>query len=350
MMPGLPRARPESTDPRMRSQLVAPALALVRERGGDTAALLRRFGLPAAADREPEVVLPLAALDELLEAAAGAAGVPCLGLELAERLPRGVYGVVEYACRTAPTVREALARLVRYMRLLNELVEVTLEERDGGGIVEQRIAGQPRCVGRHANEFFVAMLLAGARLLTGAPCVPTRAWLAHPRPADVARLVAVLGTEAVAFDAGANGVALPAAVLDLPLATHDPALLRLLDRQAEQALPPDASRAPLVALVRRRIRETIVEGPPAVEAVAAGLHMSARTLQRRLADDGLRFQALVDDVRRELALEYVGDPRRPLGEVAYLLGYAELSPFLRAFKRWTGRTPGELRGASGRSI
>ena len=73
--------------------------------------------------------------------------------------------------------------------------------------------------------------------------------------------------------------------------------------------------------------------------------MSPRTLQRRLADEGARFHDLVDELRRELALEYVRDRRRPLGEIAYLLGYAELSPFLRAFKRWTGKTPSELRGA-----
>jgi AraC-like DNA-binding protein len=71
--------------------------------------------------------------------------------------------------------------------------------------------------------------------------------------------------------------------------------------------------------------------------------MSSRTLQRRLADEGVAFAALVDEVRRELALELVRDRARPLGEVAFLLGYAELSPFLRAFRRWTGKTPAAWR-------
>jgi AraC-like DNA-binding protein len=327
----------------MRSQLVAPLLALVRERGGDPAALARRFELPPGIADQPEVVLPLRTLHALLDAAADAAGDRFLGVHLAQRLPRGAYGVVEYTCRTAPTIRDALGRIVRYVGLLNELVVVSVEERGGAAIVEHRIPGEPLCVGRHGNEFFITMLLSGARTVAAAPCVPSRAWFAHPQPDDVSVLLEALGTTRVRFGAGSNGVELPAEVLDLPLPGHDPALLALLDRQAEQALGglPAASR--LVAQVRRRIRDTLGEEPPTLEGVAAGLAMSPRTLQRRLADDGVRFQALLDEVRRELALDYVRDRRRPLGEIAYLLGYAELSPFLRAFKRWTGKTPADLR-------
>jgi AraC-like DNA-binding protein len=327
----------------MRSQLVAPALARVVERGGDAGALLRRFELAPSAMHEAETIVPLAALHALLDAAAVEARDDFLGVHLATTLPRGAYGVVEYASRSAPTIREAIVRIVRYIGLLNELVRVGFEEREGGGIVEQWIPGEPRCVGRHANEFFVAMLLLRARALSGAPCVPDRVWFAHAAPADVSELQAVLGIRDLEFDAGRNGLALSTAVLELPLASADPALLSLLERQAEQDIAgrPEASR--LIALVRRRIRDTLVEQPPSLGDVAKALKMSARTLQRRLGDEGTGFADLVDEVRHDLALGYVRDRRRPLGEIAYLLGYAELSPFLRAFKRWTGKTPAELR-------
>ena len=80
-----------------------------------------------------------------------------------------------------------------------------------------------------------------------------------------------------------------------------------------------------------------------LEAVAGALKMSPRSLQRHLGEEGVSFRALVEDARQELALEYVRDVRRPLGEIAFLLGYTELSPFLRAFKRWTGKTPSGFR-------
>jgi AraC-like DNA-binding protein len=348
----------------MRSQLIAPTLALVRDARGAAAAtaLARRHDLPAGAADAPEVALPLAGLRALLDDAAATAGEPMLGVRLAERFPRGGYGVVEFSCRSAPTIRAALARLVRYVALLNELVAVSLEDvrgaadaaapgrsttrgRAGHAVVEQRIAGEPLCVGRHGNEFFVAHLVARARELSGVPVVPERAWFAHPAPADgeVAALCQAIGTTRVRFGAGANGLALAAALLDAPLASSDPPLLSILDDTAEKALAGRGGGARLIGLVRERIRAGLGEAPPSLAAVAATLRMSTRTLQRRLADDGVSFADLVDEVRRDLALDYVRDPRRPLGEVAFLLGYAELSPFLRAFKRWTGRTPAEVR-------
>ncbi|MBK6533536.1 MAG: helix-turn-helix transcriptional regulator [Deltaproteobacteria bacterium] len=84
-----------------------------------------------------------------------------------------------------------------------------------------------------------------------------------------------------------------------------------------------------------------------LKRVAAQLRMSERSLQRRLADEGESFDAIVDALRRDLALRYLADPKIAVAEVAYLLGYSEPSPFHRAFKRWTGRTPAEARrGAS----
>ena len=94
----------------MRSQLVGPLLALIERRGGDVAALLRRFDLPPTAATDAEIRVPLDALRTILDAAADAAGDPDLGIHLGQQLPRGAYGVLEYSCRSAPTVRDAIAR------------------------------------------------------------------------------------------------------------------------------------------------------------------------------------------------------------------------------------------------
>jgi AraC-like DNA-binding protein len=359
-------------DRTMRSQLVGAVLAAVRAGGGDPAALIARFELPPTAMTDAEVTLPLTKFRALLDAAAEAAGDPALGVHVAQTLPRGAYGVVEYSCRSAPTIREALVRLVRYFGLLNELVTVSFDERGGEGVVEQRVDGEARALGRHANELFVVTLLERARQLTpgsdsggagrrpawgrrGSPApepliVPTRAWFAHAEPDDVAPLIEAIGTRAVRFDAGRNGFALPCAVLDLPLASADAPLSSLLDRTAEQALAGRAGPSRFLGDVRARVREMLGETPPSLTSLAAALKMSARTLQRRLGEEGVSFQTVVDDVRREQAIEWVGDARRPLGEIAYLLGYAELRPFLRAFKRWTGQTPAQARGAVARDV
>jgi AraC-like DNA-binding protein len=323
----------------MRSQLVAPFLARVP----DANALIARFGLPASAARDPETVLPLETLQQLLDAVEEATGDPFVGLHVAASLPRGTYGLLEFSSRSAPTVRESMVRIVRYISLLNELVEVTLSEKDGEGTIEQRITGAPLCVGRHGNEFFVAMLLAESRRASGTHWVPRRAWFAHPAPRDRSELESLLGTRDLRFGAGANGVAVDGAVLDLPLATSDPPLLTLLDQKAEEALAARAGPNRFLGHVQARIREQLTDGGPSLERVAAALKMSRRTLQRRLADEGVSFQELAESVRRELARLYIKDPRRPLGEVAFMLGYQELSAFFRAFRRWTGMTPSEFR-------
>jgi AraC-like DNA-binding protein len=323
----------------MRSQLVGPALALVRQAGGDAAQLSRKFDLPASAERDAEVVLPIERLQQFLDAAADAARDPFLGVHLAQRIRRGAYGLLEFSCRSAPTVGEALRRIVRYISLLNELVEVTLAD----GVIEQKISGQPLCVGRHGNEFFLAMLLVQSRALTAGAIIPTRVWFAHPAPRDRSALVDFLGTEKIQFDREKNGMALPKALLDSPLSSHDPALLDLLDKQAEAALSLRASPSRFLGQVRQEVRDKLRDGVPSLEEAARGLHMSARTLQRRLSDEDTSWARLVDEVRQELARRWVAEGARPLGEVAFLLGYSELSAFLRAFKRWTGVSAGEWR-------
>jgi AraC-like DNA-binding protein len=330
----------------MRSQLVGPLLALIERRGGDAAALLRRFDLPPTAATDDEVRVSLEGLRAILDAAALAAGDADLGVHLGQQLPRGAYGVLEYSCRSAPTVRDALARIVRYIGLLNELVTITAREERGAAVIEQSIDGEPLCVGRHANEFFVVMLLERTRQLSGAACIPERAWFAHPAPGDTRALVAAVGTDQLRFDAGKNGLALPASVLDLPISSADPTLLALMDKQAEQALAGRTAPTRFLGDVKARIAASLDAAPPEIEELAAALRMSRRTLQRRLGDEGVSFQQLVDEVRRERALELVGDAGRPLGDVAFQLGYAELSPFLRAFRRWTGTTPATWRARS----
>jgi len=165
-----------------RSQIIGPALARVRAAGGDVDALIREFALPAAAEREKELVLELHRFHALGDALAAAAHDPFLGLHIGAALERGAQGLFEFICLSAPDVGAGLDRVVRYMRLLNELVKVSLSARGGEAVLEHCIPGEPLGAGRFANEFFIAVVLARARRLTGTPFVPSRVWFAHPAP------------------------------------------------------------------------------------------------------------------------------------------------------------------------
>jgi AraC-like DNA-binding protein len=330
----------------MRSPLVRPMLQFVRASGGDPGRLIREFSLPATAETDPEAVLPLPALQAFFEAAEAAIADPFLGIHVAAHFKRGTYGVLEYSWRSAPTIREAMARLVRCIALLNDFVVISLVERGDRAVLEQSIPGRPLCVGRHGNEFFIAAVLLQARSLSGAPFIPERVWFAHPAPKDRSELFRLLGTSQVEFGGESNGMELGADLLALPIASADPTLLSLLDRCVDQDLALRASPSRFLGQVRQGISAKLSEEPPSLAITARALRMSPRTLQRRIAAEGTSFQELVESVREELARVYVKDPKRSIGEIAYLLGYAELSPFLRAFKRWTGVTPSQFRAAA----
>src|SRR5947207_6595312 len=128
----------------LRSQLVRPVLLEVRERGGDPGQLVARFGLPADAEQMPEVVIDLEIYYRLMDAAAEAAHDPHLGLHLGQRPNRGTFGLLEFILRTAPTVRDALSGFARYASMQNDIMVISLGERDGSMAIEQKVPGAPQ--------------------------------------------------------------------------------------------------------------------------------------------------------------------------------------------------------------
>ncbi|NUP08240.1 MAG: AraC family transcriptional regulator [Polyangiaceae bacterium] len=327
------------------SQLVPILLKRLGEAGRDVALLARRYGLPSDTPSHPTVLAPVEAVRELSELAESVLNDPFVGLHAAPSVPRGSYGVVEFAARNAPDLRGAVGLAVRYHQLLNELVEFSWEAREGGALaVEHRFPGDPLGVGRHGIEFSSAVVLRAMRDAVGkdAYVAPKRIWFAHRRPPDVSELAAFFGTQEIEFGRESNGMLFDAAAMDTPLPQADGALLPILDRHASMLLPASPPPTNVLGRIRQHVRVGLSEGA-SVEQTAAAMKMSVRTLQRRLGELGTTFQVVLDGVRAEMARQYVEDPRLSLGEVAFLLGYSDARAFLRAFKRWTDESPQQYR-------
>lgn len=165
---------------------------------------------------------------------------------------------------------------------------------------------------------------------------------AHPAPANVAPLVEFFGCRPL-FDAGEHALHFDAALLDRPGVAADPGLLAVLDRHASALLERVPSVHRLADRVRREIADDLRRGEVGVAAIARHLRMSTRTLQPTLAAEGTSFTAILDRVRHDAALAALRTPELSIAEIGFLLGFAELSSFYRAFKRWTGATPAEFR-------
>jgi AraC-like DNA-binding protein len=330
------------------SALGVPALLEhVRRSGGDADALRQRFRLPEDPQAQTEVRFTFSRIRQFWDAVAEEVGDEWAGLHVALQLRRGAYGLLEFSARCAPNLEGALQRVVQYAPLINELAVSTLERQASLAQLELRIPGETLMFGRHGNVYMMTAIISIGRQIVARRWNPTTIWFANPRPPGLQldELAEALGTTDITFGAGANGMSLRAELLELPVVTADADLLPLLDRQARLSIAGRPTPDDFLGRVRRQLTESLREGRPTLVHVAKRLHMSERTLQRRLLDEGMSFQELLDHTRRTLARGYLEDPRLSLAEVSHRLGYAELRAFVRAFKRWTGTTPGKTRGS-----
>ncbi len=328
---------------RIGSMIVRACSAL----GADGAALAREVGFDPAIAADPDARIPVETEDALWDGAATRLGDPLFGLHAARLLQPGVFDVLDYAIRTAPTLRAALDRLVRYNRLVHSAAVFEVSEVGDRIRIEHAFATPGHRPSRQASEFTLASLIVIGGQLIGKPLHALAVDLPHPEESRTRdQLAAVFGV-GPRFDAAVGAIELARADVDRTCPAADPMLSEVILRQANALL---ASRPDPTAAFATRVRGSIVsrlgETDVTLGSIARDLKMSERSVQRRLADEGITFDALVDELRRELALRYLATPTMAIGEVAYLLGYSEPSAFHRAFKRWTGRTPTEARAQS----
>ncbi|ARB46617.1 AraC family transcriptional regulator [Alloalcanivorax xenomutans] len=291
------------------------------------------LGAPTVLAEDGLEKVPLAFWRHSLEIASQHLDEPALGLAVARTITARHFDVLGYVVSHCGTLGEALARLERYHRLVYDVnparvatVGDSLEVRWG---VER---GRP---GALVDETGVAAVVQFIRNLVGRDLPVEAVHFVNPEPADLAPYRAFFGAE-VRFDCARTVLRIPLTYLALPLGAPDPGLVDILDRQAQSLLErqPRAG-SPYDAHLVRLMRE----GRPTLEALAERYHVSARTMQRRLAEQGETFQAVLQRVRYQLAREYLADGRLELTEVAALLGYSEHSAFTRAFRQWAGVGP-----------
>ncbi|MBL8937912.1 MAG: AraC family transcriptional regulator ligand-binding domain-containing protein [Archangium sp.] len=330
----------------IRSQAVGPLLQAVKASGADEVAFARRFGLAPSAATAVQVELELATLRTLFVEAAAVCRAEDFGVQLALNLPRGRYGLVEYGTFSAPTLGAAVKRLVRLSALVNPGARYELDELRASWRLTQRFPPWRDGLGRHGNEFNVVAIVQMGRAVLRERWAPSKAWFSNAKPADTSALEKAMGTNQLRFDADGNGIELPASLLAREVPTADAALLALMDKYAEQELAALPRGDDIVSRTAHALRDELHAGAPRISTTASRLKLSSRTLQRRLEQAGTSFAEVLESVRHQVALHYVNETNAPLAEVAFTLGYADMPSFLRAFKRWTGKRPSELRGSS----
>jgi AraC-like DNA-binding protein len=310
--------------------------------GADPDRVLRSAGVDRSTFSRAEGFVPSADFARVLEEAARASGDDCFGLHFGEHYQPKNLGPLVYVVLNSPTMALAFQNIVRYLRVHNEASEAALRFDGDWASLRVSLSGLPVESLRQQSEYGLAVGLSTMRLMAGSQWAPVEAQFAHRPPPDTREHVRIFRAP-VSFEHPANALVFERAFVDRQVPAADEHLYPILRRYLDGALKDMPREDRELAEVRRAIGEAIREGAPTLAAVARKAAMSSRTLQRRLEEHGMDFTGLVADTRRRLSLGYLADRVNTLAEVAYLLGYSEVSAFNRAFRRWTGSTPSSYR-------
>jgi AraC-like DNA-binding protein len=310
------------------------------ERAGIVPAeVVRRARLPAASLSEP-VTLTLEQSIAFWREVRQLSGNPAIGLEIVRNLDLAGAPPMILAPYHARDWRDALHRMARYKQMCSP---DRLHIRESGTectIDVERPWQHPESA--TVTDMGFAALMELGRRGTRQMLPARRVELQREKPDDPSAHEAYFGCP-VRFGAAANRLILDRADLDLPFASYNAALLEMLSPALERELADHQGRNTLSGQVKWLMKRRLATKRPDMRSVAQELALSERTLQRKLADEGTRFQDLLAEARRELAHEYLANSQLDMADVAFLLGFDDQNSFFRAFRQWEGETPARWR-------
>ncbi len=316
----------------------------IESAGGDAGRILRAGGLDRSTLSKPDTFIACSDFAAVLEEAARATGDDCFGLHFGERYNPKNVGPLSYVVLNSPTIAAALRNAGRYMRVHNEAATTSFVVEGRFAYARHLLADLGDADPRQNNEYSMALGLSLIRLMVGSQWAAVEVQFAHPAPRQTSEHARIFRAP-VSFDCATNALVMEREFVERQVPAADERLYPVLRRYLDQVLKEMPREGEVLASVRRTVGELLRDGDPTLPQVARKLEIGPRTLQRRLKEYGVEFKALVDDTRRRFSLSYLRDRKHTLTEIAYLLGYSEVSAFNRAFKRWTGSTPSDYRRA-----
>jgi AraC-like DNA-binding protein len=334
---------------RVSSIHVRAAVEAAQLRGVSAETLLSHAGLGVDVLADGYAWLPVQGLDRVMQAAVALTHDPAFGLHWGSRSSMTQFDLASPMVAHAPSLRVAIESLLRFQSILSDRPELLFVERERSAVFHFA----PLAVTDEGHRVRADLAVSAFRRMLKVAGVPPsaifRVTLAHARPSYADEYARVMERE-VEFDQLAPSLEFDRGVLDRPLLLGNTELHRALDSQASSLRARLLAQDSFELRLARQIRLALPE-IPSMQAVASSLGMSERSLRRRLSELGSSYSAVVEQTRRELACDLLCHPAHGTARVAQALGFANVSAFHRAFKRWTGQTPAEFRdGISGQSI
>ena len=265
-----------------------------------------------------------------------------LGLHIGEAFDLSAIGIVGYVLLNCQTYGQVLAKLSQYTRLFSQGVAIHHRVADGWVLCDCEIVGNVKNYlldePRQPIESTFAALMKATQQLTGKSLPVKAVWFQHPLPGDCSEHQRIFQTS-VQFSQPKNRIIFKSNSLDWSVRSANTNLLSLFELHASDMLCAQTKAQNYSQQVTEAIIHSLQGEVPPIEAIARKLMLSVRQLQRKLQMENTSYQKLLDQTRKELALQYLKNQETSIHDVAFLLGFSEPSAFHRAFKRWTGQTP-----------
>ena len=308
----------------------------------DASVVLASVGVDADAELDPKHMLDEDDYYSMIELMAEQMDITSLPLIVGEAMRPDEYGALGLAWKAAPNLLGSFSRVARYWRLWTSVTQYELEETARGILYVQRREGPRRLGMRISIEATSASGVSLSRQVSPRPFAPIEVTFQHAAPRTIEYHEAYFGCP-VHFGADKDAMLLSHQSLLEPNVLGDEGITQFLVSHLDHELAQIDDTPALPAQTKGEIARALGEGLPNMADIARRLGLSARSLHRRLAEQGLSFQTLTEETRREIATAMLQEERYALSEIAFLTGYSEQSAFNRAFKRWMGVTPATYR-------
>ena len=305
--------------------------------------LYQKVGMTREQLDEPGSMVDVSVSETLLAYGAKQLNAPDLGFRIGKWGDSGRWGVLGHIVDCAQSIEQALMLQRRYQCLVGNLSKSEFSIEDNRAYL--------KWVPHHScsvymQEEVVTSWVAFAKKAIGLKLNPIAIHFSHSLTSDISSYEEFFECP-VHFDSEFTGIIFPVEILSLPLVSYNPDLLNVLISYAD-IIVRKKQKSAANEIITQYIMSTLDEKVPTLNDAAEFLGVSSRSLQRKFKDQGTNFKTIVDDVRKEYAFSYLLQTNYKMSYIAQVLGFSEQSVFQRAFKRWTGMTPGEYRESNGK--
>lgn len=325
--------------------MVQQLLHYASSQGINSGDLLNSVGIQPSILKDPDFRISVEDFCRIQEEAVFLTGDHYFGLHMGESSELGDWSMLGYIMANCGNLGEALERISRYFGILGSLLQINI--RVGNDRVElifetkKNSSGQIRQCLEGALSGFFRLIRSVTRKYVGLKEV----WIVHEVSEDTGEYQRIFRCP-VLFNQPMTALVFDSGALDAPMIHPNPALLSLFERHARSFLDRINEENFFSRKTSSLLFERLQGGAPCIKRVSEELGVSVRKLQMKLHDEGITFSQIVENVREELAKSYLAEKRYSIEDITHLLGFSEPSVFHRAFKKWTGLTPGQYRLSS----